>query len=333
MQKQKNCKQCYKVFVKDKINSYCSKECRDKYNKQRKKRLLKMRKNKDKIMPDTSNYKEPLKKLGKSEGFGFYGVLTSSENGEFVQCHVCGKWLRTLANSHLKKHELTQSEYKKEFKLASSTKLVSRKYSAALARRFNETARKNPRFLKNLKKTTKENIRKLIQSNKDRKGSKQSLETKNKRGTCRMQLIEKIKEVAEHYDTKTPKRKMFYDYYKSKYINAVYSEFGSWTDAVKAAGMTVSNPSHEPKWSKEKIIESFKKYYKTYKKTVEHHELKKYPELPSNNSVVKYIGGLNQARWLAKIPIIVPLGGNKGYGYIDYMDYKDDKKLKDRLFK
>lgn len=37
------------------------------------------------------NYKEPLKAIPKSEGFGYYGTLATTADKRLVQCHICGE--------------------------------------------------------------------------------------------------------------------------------------------------------------------------------------------------------------------------------------------------
>ena len=55
--------------------------------------------------------KKPLAEV--KDGFGFKGVLLQTDNRMFIQCHVCGKWLRKIPKQHLEKHNLTKEEYNK----------------------------------------------------------------------------------------------------------------------------------------------------------------------------------------------------------------------------
>ncbi len=59
------------------------------------------------------------------EGFGFKGVLLQTENREFIQCHICGKWLQKLGGGHLQKHAITKKDYQKKFSLFLGNGLVS----------------------------------------------------------------------------------------------------------------------------------------------------------------------------------------------------------------
>lgn len=44
------------------------------------------------------------------------GVMTFSADGTRVQCHACGRWLRTL-NTHMRVHDLDARSYKELFDL------------------------------------------------------------------------------------------------------------------------------------------------------------------------------------------------------------------------
>lgn len=77
--------------------------------------------------------KRPLQKV--TNGYGFKGVLIQTDNREFIQCHVCGKWRRIITTIHLKSHNLTQEEYKKKFGLLKTTALVSDSMSYSLEER------------------------------------------------------------------------------------------------------------------------------------------------------------------------------------------------------
>ncbi|CAA9298119.1 MAG: hypothetical protein AVDCRST_MAG89-261 [uncultured Gemmatimonadetes bacterium] len=73
------------------------------------------------------------------------GMVRFSENGERVQCHACGAWLRSL-NGHVRMHGLSMAEYKEAYGLARSLSLLpprqqERQRTIALARGFGESGR------------------------------------------------------------------------------------------------------------------------------------------------------------------------------------------------
>ncbi len=66
--------------------------------------------------------KRPLQKV--KDGFGYQGVLLQTDNREFIQCHICGKWGKKLGG-HVQTHDITTSAYRKKFGLMQGNGLVS----------------------------------------------------------------------------------------------------------------------------------------------------------------------------------------------------------------
>lgn len=81
------------------------------------------------------NYKEPLKPVESENGYGYYGVLLATKNGEKIQCHVCGELYSSLS-MHIRNHGYTGKEYKNKFGLSSRTALVSDQQREILKRAY-----------------------------------------------------------------------------------------------------------------------------------------------------------------------------------------------------
>lgn len=72
----------------------------------------------------------PAERAGaRPSGYGVYGVTVRDDDG--ILCHECGTWLRMLTAGHLKKHGLSQSEYRRKHGLSKTTPLCCRTYSKA----------------------------------------------------------------------------------------------------------------------------------------------------------------------------------------------------------
>lgn len=72
------------------------------------------------------------------DGLPPLGVMRVSEDGTRVQCHVCGRWLKSL-NAHLQRHDMDAVEYKATFELSRGASLLppatqQRYRDAAIAR-------------------------------------------------------------------------------------------------------------------------------------------------------------------------------------------------------
>lgn len=181
------------------------------------------------------NYKEPLKKVKKGY-FGYQGCLLSTIDGTKVQCHVCGELFISLQAHAHQAHGLLSKDYKKKFDLAHTTALISeveREKRKQITLKF---------FANATSEMKAEWRRRRIEGMKKRwnKGTyfKIRLETKNKRGTCPDQLIEKIKEV-ERIKGRTPSLSEFIDETGGqRFKHLIFTTFGSWKNALKIAKLT-----------------------------------------------------------------------------------------------
>lgn len=214
-----------------------------------------------------THYKEPLTRLKKEEGFGYLGAVSVTLDGTRLQCHVCGELYQDLQWHISYKHKLSNHEYKERFGLAYSTVLISesmriarkermRLYYASLTQEQKDTMKR--KGIAELKKwRAKYNVKGRFQP-------KIQLETKNKRGTCPDQLLEKIKEVKNHIGH-TPSKREFIDYWESqRYVHLIYTTFGSWTNAVVRAGLLPSEkrPTGTGKrYTPEELIDMLQLYH------------------------------------------------------------------------
>lgn len=184
------------------------------------------------------NYKEPLSPVEK--GFGYYGTISATVDGMYIQCHICGGLFENLG-SHLKaKHSLTGKEYKERFGLAFMSALVSENYR-------NENTKRSLLWWNSLTESERDKYKKKSRENarlKDTPQQKQTLETLNKNGTCPAQLLEKIKEVAETLGHTPSKKEFIATTGTQRYVHLIYKTFGSWTNAVEATGHTPKDKLH-----------------------------------------------------------------------------------------
>ena len=192
------------------------------------------------------NYKEPLKKIPKTDGYGFYGTVATTSDGEFLQCHVCGNLFMSLSG-HVKIHKLNNRSYKEKYGLSVGTVLISD---------VQRELRQENVFRPGVKKITeglKEYIRK-VQAGEikhpgnraaDRKGGNWSLEKRNKLGYCPDQLLEKIKELATKLGH-TPSEEEFKFHYEYHFIGSIRRIHGSYLAAVRKAKLISAKELKEP---------------------------------------------------------------------------------------
>lgn len=248
------------------------------------------------------NYKEPLKKI--ENGYGYYGALLSNEDGTKVQCHICGGLYEEL-QAHVRQfHDWKIRDYKEKFQLAYSTSLISeairekRKMQTILW--LNNLSSEEKKLLQ---KKRIEGMKKFLKERSERKQPLLTLETKNKRGTCPDQLLDKIRKCAEAIGH-SPSKREFIDFYQSqKYIHIIYRTFGSWDKARKIAGYERPHSVGKRRkfnYTKEEVIDLMKLFYQENNKPPTETDCRR-GLLPDSHVIRRLFGSLPQARLEAGI--------------------------------
>ena|SRR3990167_8808946 len=247
-----------------------------------------------------NNYKEPLKKV--ENGFGYYGAVLLTLNGEKIQCHICGRLFNSVG-AHLKDaHKINAVEYKNKFQLAQGTALISEKlrnvlkeqrlayYHSGLRYKFTAEQRQRSKEI-------------LIENNKKRKGWKMPLEIKNKYGTCPEQTLAKISECKEKIGY-VPSRIEFQNFCGGqRYLHLAKTHFGSWTNALKKISLN-NKPfkrGQVQKRSDEELLKSLKDFWEITKKIPTESESRR-GNLPYGDLYRRRFGGWIKARELAGVP-------------------------------
>lgn len=243
-------------------------------------------------------YKEPLTKF--KGGHGYNGVLSYSKDRDKIQCHFCGKLFRSINNGHLMKvHGLTASEYKEKTQLSLSASLVGEGTRQKLLDRPY-----NPNHMQELKKVW-EKRREIIKSTGQdpQKHHKISLEIKNKRGTCPDQLLDIIEKTVKSYG-RTMTQEEFLKFHAGKYLGSIRNTYGTWTNALAKLGLrTNKTPDH----TRESLLGEMKNFYRVHKRTPRWSDFQR-GLLPDANAYYRQFKGLNHARLLAGLPIIMNVG-------------------------
>lgn len=244
------------------------------------------------------NYKEPLKKI--ENGFGYYGTLAVTKDGTGVQCHICGQIHERLDNHVYKIHKMKVSEYKKKFGLAATTALVSEK-----------VRRKSKEVMMEWLASPegKEHLKRLIESNKNRKkgstkGYKERLETKNKKGTCPDQLLEKIKEVKEKLG-RVPTSTEFQEHTGGqRYQLLIRATFGTWANALGMLGFKpperTGSDGAGSRYTSDELLEFLNIYAQENRKLPTATDCRR-GLLPAESTYKRHFGSLVKARARADV--------------------------------
>lgn len=245
------------------------------------------------------NYKEPLLPILKKDGFGYYGTLIASKDGQTIQCHICGKLFANLSSHVRQAHKISIPDYREKFQLAYSTALVSE----------NERMRLKEctlAWLNSLTEKQKEAYKRKARKNQKIKSTPQQtirLETKNKRGTCPDQLLQKIKDVAKELNH-TPSLGEFIDVTGTqRYKHLIFKTFGSWKNALgmlKMQPKTNANKGGRRRYGDEELLEYLSLYAQENLKIPTATDCKR-GLLPDYYAYIRRFGSFEKARELAGV--------------------------------
>ncbi len=262
--------------------------------------------------PVIKNYKEPLKAVPESKGFGHYGAITMTKDGDGIQCHLCGKFFMHLSGHLHSAHKTNTRDYKEQFDLAYSTPLTSDNYREVLKQKTLEYMRNlTPEELDAYRQRKRESI--LKHRPGWAHGLHLRLETKNKRGTCPDQLIDMIRKCKESLG-KTPSKRDFIVWCGTqRFVHKIYETFGSWSKAVEIAGIEAAPKPEQSRdkkrpWDDEELLEYLKVFYETTGKSPTQTDWYSH-DLPDYAAYLRRFGGIVRARELAGVPH--PLGNKK----------------------
>lgn len=244
------CKECAALFTSMRKKVFCTDRCRLKFDsrkareKQKKERVSELKKaNFGKIengvvsfentMLTLKNYKEPLKKILQKDGYGWYGTIALTTDGKMIQCHKCGDLKASLPMHIIQRHKMDVSDYREAYGLSPTTALISETTRMGLKERELERIKKftpeqKAEYMRQCKLRLRE-ARKV----RTHYQPKESLESKNKKGTCPDQLLDKIKYVKEQVGH-VPSKKEFARFLQTqRFIHLIYKVYGSWEKAIK----------------------------------------------------------------------------------------------------
>lgn len=239
------------------------------------------------------NYKEPLMPVPKG-CHGFMGVLLHDAQEDLVQCHYCGEWQKSLAR-HIHKHGYANvKQYKQEFGLSNSTALVSEGLRQSLVERGLKLAEQ-----------FKLNATSAPKGHKRTKGIKSTVEQRNNRGTCHLQLLDKLDQIATeigHHPTKAEVKALTTLNGKPFSGAGLYQSlkvfFGSWNNAIKELHWSdvIQDKFNKPKryWSKERLLIALEDFIRTNSRFPTRSDHKR-GILPSAFHYHKEFGGIKKA--------------------------------------
>ena len=248
------------------------------------------------------NYKEPLREV--EDGYGYIGTLAQTEDGEKVQCHICGELFYNLGSHIHSTHGMKAKEYREKFQLNKRTPLCSDKASE-------EYKKRAMAIWNNLspdEQLAKIESMKQAAAQATKVGRTWTLEELNKYGMCPDQLVDKIRMLGEELG-RSPTAQDFSAKHNHRFMSVIVRTFGSWNNAKELAGYEPLKPGTKSgqkveklrKFSDDELLEYFRLFYKEHGTPPTSSDWKRY-YLPDYHSYLKRWGSIKAARKAAGIP-------------------------------
>lgn len=332
-------KECSESLSFTRSGMYCSKSCANKQkylvrkqNKLKKKtyyekhgikfdKTIRNRNFQGGITPgDTllyEDYKEPLRKIEKAKGYGFYGTVALSPDRELVQCHICGNLFPNVG-AHLHRHRVSATKYKEMYGLNSTTALIGDGIREAMQKKavkmFDGTL---PAHLVEYNKKVQNGEIKHKAHGKNT----MTLEVRNKLGLCPEQVLERIQALKDTLGH-VPSLDEFQEAYKGRYLSSIKYLHGSWAKAVKKACGTTAEELRRP--NRERLIEELVDFNQRHGRIPMTSDFNR-GLLRDRGVYIRSFGSLNNARIEAGLNAVIPMP----FGQIveltpeEYIEYKN----------
>lgn len=258
-----------------------------------------------------AKYKEPMEKV--EGGHGYFGAVTESKDGNFLQCHICGYFFENLS-SHIQKHGISHKQYKTQFGLRISDGLVGKRVRANFQDSFNQLVRATGATKSEFGKQASIKARVAVEKAGYKPGGNMwRAITRNERGNCRAQTLVKIQSLAAE-NGGFINAEMFYRAYGTGQKSVIKTHFGNFDAALKEASIDTRHQQRltRHQLSEERAIKQLKAYYKKHGRTPQWADLlgKRTAEtkLPSVNYIKDHFRTINNYRYLAGVPLLVNTG-------------------------
>lgn len=274
-------------------------------------------------------YKEPMERV--VGGHGYFGAITESKDGKYIQCHICGYFFPNLA-SHIRKHGVDHKEYKIHFGLRIKDGLVSKTERHRLQDSFNALVRATGLTPDEYaRKAGKAGEAGRVKAAKEgRLGGNQWKDiTRNERGNCKAQTIVKIQTLASQNEGYISE-KMFLEAYGKGQQSVIKTHFGNFDEGLRQAKLaTRGEQAFSRREQREDVmIKKLKKYYEVHGRSPQWADIMNShnrAELPSQRFIHTHWRTLNNARFLAGIPMIIQNGKDwheVKVGDVEYDNYE-----------
>lgn len=252
------------------------------------------------------NYKEPFTLV--KDGYGAMGVLSTTADRDYVQCHICGYLFQNLG-AHVRLHKLSAAQYKKEFGLSRKAALIGETVREILIKRYHNKILSSDENHAKAANALKDYWLKVKSGEIGREMRKDwSLERHNQSNNCPEQLLEKIRLLGKELG-RVPTTKEWIQNTGHGH-EVLKTAFGSYKKAIELAGYEPNKHWRDrgPLVTRGVLLEMMKIFYRRHGRVPRSSDFKR-GLLPDQRYVYYYFRSMAEARAAAGLPALKRVGG------------------------
>jgi hypothetical protein len=237
-----------------------------------------------------------------ASGMSVFAAIEYDPEADKVRCHECGDWFEQLGKHFASAHGMTARNYKIKHGLNLNSAMVNEKirisHSRSQAARVAADPEKHRLILLKAR---------MACAFRGRTNHRPFAEKRNERNTCPAQLIEKIKQAADHFGGTPTKKELSASGISldSAFLALNVKNVGS---LVSLAGLSPNLSHKRRRYSEVILIEMLRDFY------VCHGRLPRLTDhrrglLPSTSSFYSYFGGMKKAYRAAGLALVAAAEG------------------------
>lgn len=253
---------------------------------------------------NTIGYKDPMQKV--DNGFGYYGALTQTNDGEFVQCHICGYYFASLGAHVRTNHGINPRDYKLTYGLRITEGMLSPVQLKKAQDNYNKYAHKTRAEFAAMSKMAGISIKaKGYQAG----GNQWTAQSRNEKGNCKEQTLAKIKSLGERMGGYPTMSRFLIEYGKGQQ-SVVNYWFGSWDNALKIAGFKTYREKQEADRQNYALqtLGKIRDFFDQHGRTPLFSDFRGSSDMPDPTTIMRNYGTLNEARKQAGVPQLIHKG-------------------------
>lgn len=224
-------------------------------------------------------------------GHGFNGVLLRDVVNDLIQCHICGKWLKSVCH-HIPVHKINAYDYRVKYGLPLSVPLTCNRTSEIQS--IKASNKINLKRLEKVRETSLEKLKRITSRTKSRymKKARNTMAHKNKFGLCPEQVSRRYMMVADIVGRDPSEIELTkHDPSLFAWMRNHYGNLNNWrkengVDVVKRGPLFIESDT---------MLSGIRRFFSEHKRIPKYRDFIGRPEYPGITAIRKRFGSFRKA--------------------------------------